>query len=268
MLEDAIAGTDLYYAALYFPKNIRPILSALEIIRREVTSIPFEISDPSVSNLKLSWWWDEVARLKAKASRHPATALLAEHDPSPGAVSKKLHDLIENAQTLVHQAPAIGVDALLENIRIINEPVFHHLLKTCDKEVGDNSELVLRFAYTSELVNHLLSPRFKSHASLTKPRSTSAVLDSASQLNIPTNAESQSNDLRKNLMISVLEELASTLSACPNTLHRKQRFFSTLARINQSVLKRTIANKAPRSNRVELLPITKLWISWRTNFLF
>ncbi len=52
LLKEATEGTDLYYATLYFPKNVREVLCAIEIARREITSIPQKINDAGPSSEK------------------------------------------------------------------------------------------------------------------------------------------------------------------------------------------------------------------------
>ena len=238
MLDDAIAGTDLYYASLYYPTHIRESLCALEVTRRAITGIHQKKIDPSVANIKLSWWWDEVDRYRSNKARHPALRQLKKHDASPEAIGVELHALVEKVRTKIGQQPSIKQHVRLEDIQSINEPIFRHIAQLSADKQGDH-DLVLKIAYLNEMANQLLS-------SLSEPQSMVPPI---------------------NILTSVLLDLSSTLSICSRTLRRRQTFFFTLALINNRVLEITTKNIIRNRNRAELLPITKLWISWRTRFL-
>ena len=238
MLDDAIAGTDLYYASLYYPTHIRESLCALEVARRAITGIHQKKIDHSVANIKLSWWWDEVDRYRSNKPRHPALRQLKKHGTSPEAIGVELHALVEKVQTQIGQQPSIKQHMRLEDIQSINEPIFRYIAQLSADKQGDH-DLVLKIAYLNEMANQLLS-------SLSEPQSMAP----------PTNT-----------LTSVLLDLSSTLSICSRTLRRRQTFFFTLALINSRVLEITTKNFIRSRNRAELLPITKLWISWRTSFL-
>ena len=238
MLDDAIAGTDLYYASLYYPTHIRESLCALEVTRRAITGIHQKKIDPSVANIKLSWWWDEVDRYRSNKPRHPALRQLKKHDASPEAIGVELHALVEKVRAKIGQQPSIKQHVRLEDIQSINEPIFRHIAQLSADKQGDH-DLVLKIAYLNEMANQLLS-------SLSEPQSMVPPI---------------------NILTSVLLDLSSTLSICSRTLRRRQTFFFTLALINNRVLEITTKNIIRNRNRAELLPITKLWISWRTRFL-
>lgn len=237
MLDDAIVGTDLYYASLYYPTHIREALCALELARRAITGINQQKIDHSVANIKLSWWWDEVDRYRSNRPRHPALRQLRKYRALPEAVGVDLHALVEKVQTQIGQQPSIEQHVRLEDIQSMNEPIFRHIAQLSADKEGDH-DLVLKIACLNEMANQLLS-------FLSQPQSIS---------------------LLTNAVTSVLLDLSSTLSICSKTLRRKQTFFFTLALINRRVLKITTKNITHSQNRVELMPITKLWISWRTKF--
>ena len=237
MLDDAIAGTDLYYASLYYPTHIRESLCALEVARRAITAIQQKKIDHSVANIKLSWWWDEVDRYRSNKPRHPALRQLRKYDALPEVIGVELHALVEKVQTQIGQQPSTNQHVRLEDIQSINEPIFRYIAQLSAGEEGDH-DLVLKIAYLNEMANQLLS-------SLSEPQSMAP----------PTNT-----------LTSVRLDLSSTLSICSRTLRRGQTFFFTLALINSRVLEITTKNFIRNRNRLELLPITKLWISWRTRF--
>jgi hypothetical protein len=237
LLDDAIVGTDLYYASLYYPTHIRESLCALEVARRAITGINQQKIDRSVANIKLSWWWDEVDRYRSNRPRHPALRQLRKYGVSPETVGVDLHALVEKVQTQISQQPSIEQHVRLKDIQSMNEPIFRHIAQlSADKE--SDHDLVLKIACLNEMANQLLS-------FLSQPQSIS---------------------LLTNAVTSVLLDLSSTLSICTRTLRRQQTFFFTLALINRRVLEITTKNITHSRSRLELLPITKLWISWRTKF--
>jgi hypothetical protein len=237
LLDDTIAGTDLYYASLYYPRHIRESLCALEVTRRAIASILQRKIDPGVANIKLSWWWDEVERYRSNKPRHPALRQLKEYGPSSETIGVGLHTLVENVQTQISQQATINRQTRLEDIQFINESIFRYMAELSADRQG-SYDLVLKIAYLNEMANQLLS-------SLSEPQSTR---------------------LLANAVTSALLDLSSTLSICSRALRRRQTFFFTLALINRRVLEITNENLVHNRNRTELLPITKLWISWRTSF--
>ena len=258
LLKEASEGTDLYYATLYFPKSVREVLCAIEVTRRAITNIPQKINDDEVARLKLSWWWDEVARFKAGKSRHPLLELIKAERANPRELGEKLHHLIENVMGQMHTSSFTKKTNSLERIKSLNEAVFEHIIKACGQETDDDCVLVLELACLNELANQILS---------------SAPHIEPAQSGMPSNAvTSDGAQSSKEVCVVhpsdrigiICQNLSSALSKCPRNLQRRQRFFSTLAHINELVLKLTLKRKPYEAKRIELLPVKKLWVSWRT----
>lgn len=260
LLKEAIEGTDLYYATLYFPKNVREVLCAIEIARREITSIPQKINDDGVAHLKLSWWWDEVARFELGKPRHPLLEIIKDHRVNPLELSEKLHSLIENIMREMRTSSLTKKDDMLHKIQSLNEPIFDHLIKICGHETDDDYGLMLELACLNELANQILSLKLKTKTTLL------GVSRNAELSNDGLSSTGTCADFSSALISAACQDLSATLSRCPKGLQRRQRFFSTLARINELVLKLTLKTKPYEQKRIELLPVKKLWVSWRINF--
>jgi phytoene synthase len=73
-------GSNLYYSALFHPRQQRRQIFALFAFQQALIDTVIECQDPGVARIKLHWWSEEIERLFANEARHP--------------VSKELHFLL------------------------------------------------------------------------------------------------------------------------------------------------------------------------------
>jgi phytoene synthase len=79
--EEAVhkADYDRFAAALFAPKNVRPHLLALYAFHYEIAKTAETVSQPLAGQIRLQWWRDAIAELRAGKTRdHPVVQALAE----------------------------------------------------------------------------------------------------------------------------------------------------------------------------------------------
>ena len=67
------SGSNFYYSFLFLPREQRDAMYAVYAFCREVDDVVDEVSDPSVAQMKLAWWRNEIALTYEGAPHHPAT---------------------------------------------------------------------------------------------------------------------------------------------------------------------------------------------------
>ena len=70
-------GTAAYYSILFCPEDRRPALTALYALERELQQITGH-GEPSIAQIRLGWWGEELDRLIADEPRHPITRTLRQ----------------------------------------------------------------------------------------------------------------------------------------------------------------------------------------------
>ena len=259
-------GSDFYYASLYLPPTVRHEVSVLEACRREVARIPKTCSDRGVAHVKLAWWRDEFERLNQSAPRHEITrhlALIAAANP----------DLIDIYGALVERVDASlaepnlkSRETVIDAIRDLYGPIFRQIVLrsgTYDLEITDR---LVDLACRTELAYELTDlrqhrrggPLFLSQEALARHGLT---VDGVRQA-------TSSAELRA-LLADEIDAAAQALSAAydelPRSLCRQQRLLCTLVNIMRRVLRLTREDDCRvLEHRIELTPVHKLWIAWRT----
>ena len=66
-------GSSLYYALLHVPAAVQQQLLAVLRLCTVLSNTLNEVTEPSVAEKKIHWWHEEITRLHAGESRHPAT---------------------------------------------------------------------------------------------------------------------------------------------------------------------------------------------------
>jgi hypothetical protein len=89
------AGSPRYFALLYTPATLRPLLGALLALADEISAGGARGLDHSVAHVRLDWWRAEAERFARGEPQHPwLAALLAQHPASRGL---DLQPLVEAA---------------------------------------------------------------------------------------------------------------------------------------------------------------------------
>jgi 15-cis-phytoene synthase len=72
-----LPGSELYYAVLFLPAEIRHEVTLLETFRRHIVTLPYHCSNHDIARAKLAWWHGELHTLQQATSRHAIARALA-----------------------------------------------------------------------------------------------------------------------------------------------------------------------------------------------
>lgn len=259
-------GSDFYYATLYLDPIIRHQCNVLESCRREIGQIPQTCSDRDVAYAKLAWWQDELQRIVHARPRHALSRNLALLTPSSPDVVEIYLKLVENVRASLHEPGLDSAPAVMGKIREMYGDIFRQIIIRSGTYDLATVQRLVELACTIELGYELRDFRkhrqggllFISEASLSRHGLTADKLRQATS----------STDIR-NLLDSELQNTVDALYAAtinlPRTLRCQQRLFCTLSYILQRTLRLTLdAGCSVLEQGIELTPVHKLWIAWRT----
>ena len=261
-------GSDFYYATLYVSDGIRASLSVLEAFRAEISRIPVNSSDPGVARVKLGWWRDEIGGLGKTPPQHPisqALAVLMQHKPSLKRTLEQTIDAVDasfidhraltSAERLA-QVDAVHGDLWVEYARVCGADDE----RTCAavRALGSRIEIGYDLRDLRKLIDAGIVPISLEHL-------REHGLD-ADHLTAPSTRSALHRVIKQEIEIA-RDQIANAISAIPGGDRRAQRVAVTLARIVAANLTEVARDGyAVMERRIELTPVRKLWVAWRTRF--
>lgn len=254
---------DHYYAALFTAQDLRPQVTALFTLLRDIRDIPRSSQEQQVIQTKLQWWQDELDRLHQGTPRHPATKILHQHCQNLiGSQSKALFDTL--------------LDGVAMDIQYDAYPSKTELLILLRKLGGSSGELLGHFSGQSEEREAWHRPAILLEQ-LERNQDFLAHL-AAGRLYLPLDQLERAGvtpqDLAQHpLENSVAEKVQSLISTTHEELLRDpQSLTGDLKGASASLTillrlrlkqQQKQAQKPPLAS-TPLHPIQRLWISWRT----
>ena len=259
-------GSDFYYASLYLPPAIRHEVNVLEACRREVARIPQTVSDRGVAHVKLAWWRDEFERLKHSSPRHQITRGLAALAATNPDLIDIFGNLVERVEASLSAPKLASRESVMDAIRDLYGDIFRQFVLRSGTYDLDTVTRLVDLACCIERAYELMNLRqhrrggvmFLSQEVLARHRlSVDGVRQAASSAEI--------RDLLLDELDNASQALHTAWAGLPRALRREQRLLCTLARILQRVLQLTLDDDCPvLEQRIELTPVHKLWLAWRT----
>lgn len=270
-LSDAEAGgiapdSDFHYASFYLPAAARRPTRALQAWREVITTIPAACSDRGIAQLKLAWWRDELDRLATGGARHPlATALVPVVAARPALLPALARYVDAIATTLLDRVPATRGEAL-SVVETLHGELFSHLLAVAG---GNPTSSLIELACLVEAAYELRNLRQHRRAGL-------LLLADADLARHGLSAEDVRQARDSHALVPCLAEvyawllaaLDTALAELPRTARRSQHLLCTQARLVRAALALSLADGClVLERRIELLPMHKLWLAWRTRYL-
>ena len=259
-------GSDLYYASLYLGKEIRNQTCLIELLRREIGHIPETCTEPDVARAKLAWWMEEFRRTKECLSRHPLTKAIGLTEQPRINLMDVLLDLTARIFEDTVPKTFCDQDAVTDHLRYLNGDLINFMAQFFEIHSSGDLNLILNLASSIDRSNALLGLREHRNSStlyLCEPDMRACGLTAQS-----IRSAQSSSDLEtflKSQVVIVKNDLIFTLSQLSRNLKKRSRFFTTQAEINLQVLDLTLkTNCHVLENRLELLPIRKLWLAWKS----
>lgn len=260
------APADFYYATLYLAPPARAAARALEAMRRAITAIPAHCSDRGVAHLKLAWWHRELDRLADGAPRHPLTRALLPQTTVATPPLDIFRDLLAAVIAELQDPPFTTRAAVLAHIAAMHGP-FWQCVSGLGGAVGELPAALGRLIALTELAYQLRGLR--------QHRRSGALWLAGERLHAHGLDVAQVRSAQSSPAIAALlgdelawveVEIGRQLAALPRALRRRHAVPVTLGRCAMHALALTRADGCQvLERRIELLPMHKLWLAWRTH---
>jgi 15-cis-phytoene synthase len=260
------APDDFYYASFYLPPLAQDMARTLEATRRAITDIPGSCSDRGVAHLKLAWWQTELQQLAQATPRHPSTRALQPLLKRDPAVLVIFEQLVVNTVAALNAAPLNNRSALLAHVQTQHGPVLDYYVSLGRPVNATARASLIDMGCVLELAYGLRGLRQHRRGA---PLLLADEELRAAGLSVDAVRYAQTSSELRAVVAPHLDwvhaELVTRCAALPRALRRKQRLFTTLARCAAEALVLTKAdNCSVLERRIEVLPLRKLWLAWRT----
>ncbi|MEX2479271.1 MAG: squalene/phytoene synthase family protein [Gammaproteobacteria bacterium] len=261
-------GADFYYASLYYPPRQRDELRALEALRRTLTTIPSDCSDRGVAHLKLAWWREELERAGLDQARHPLSRALVPvlaAEPALSATLRNLIDVVVDSLVGKTLRTEAEVDAALTSM---HAGVTAAYIKRGGGGSSDDDRAIMALALDIERAAVIYGLReHRRDGTLLVAETTLAALGLNADAVRHAHASSPIQTFLTAQCATLRDGLDAHLATLAAPLRRRQRLFATLARIAVRNLSLTLEDGCRiLERRVEVTPVVKLWLAWRTRW--
>ena len=259
-------GSTLHYALLFTPAKQRQAHIALWAFCAEIDRISEDAVERSVAREKFDWWRGEIRNTFAGSPRHPVSKALHPGLEEFGIPERRLQDLVDGV------AMGLDIDAYVS---------FTQLAAHCER-TGSNAALVMakiggfedegteRFACDLGIALRLTKILRDLCTDVSNRRFYIPAADMAG-LHISPHAfleNEVSEKLRDLLALEVRraqDYYQNALDQLPESDRYRQLAGVTLLALNCALLEEMDKDGCRLlEHRVELTPLRKLWIAWRT----
>lgn len=258
-------GSTAYYRRLFAHGSRQAAITALYAFSREVGSIADDVSEADAAHMKAAWWQAEVERLYAGAPRHPVTRALLPAVEAHGLDRVWFDELIGIADLDIEHPGHADADALLDRVRRV-AAVQRLESEICGYEDASTTEFAELLGMALELSRILRDVR----ADAEQGRVHIPVDELEHHGARPADLlRAETGDSMRALLSQqaarACEYLDRAEEALPAIDHRVQTS-GLVALTIQRALVAEIERDGYRvlEHRVDLTPIRKFWLAWRT----
>lgn len=261
-------GSDFYYASLYVPTLARSQLALINSFKTELCAIPLKVSDVGVARIKLEWWHNEVTHLNAGEPRHElskayhaAYGVDLEFGDAISALLAGLDEELGGRRLQDRAAQRAWFDKTFGDLYAFQAAILGErdaddiaLCRALGREIEiSNSLLHLRPLLTKRL--RRLPDQNLREAACTWDDLESGV-GSVAIVNF-LNGETQ----------HAVDQITAHGATTTRSFRRRLGFFYTMALLSaQALVEMRNDGYQYWQYRVELTPLRKLWVAWRTRF--
>lgn len=257
-------GSMRYFSLLYAPEDRREQVCALYVIDAEIRESA-QSANHDVAHTRLQWWRGEIDRLINGNPQHPATRLLHEAHAVESASYSKLHELLAAADMDLARMTYSNLRELRAYCSrsggAIQELIAAQLLapSPLDEANRATANRIGIGVRQSEILRDLRQDARDGRIYLPQDRLTahSVTLDDLRGREVAPRLKAALREFRD----AVQEDLQSALAAVSAPL----RPLAVLGALHRRLLKRIAAHDFEvATSRIDLGPIEKPWIAWRT----
>ena len=256
-------GSMRYFSLLYAPENRREQLLALYVIDAEMRESAQTVNH-DVAHTRLQWWRAEIERLVNGSPQHPAMRVLNDSDVERSSFAK-LHEAAAAADMDLARMTYSNIGELRayssRSGGAIQELMAAQLVapSPLDAAARATANRLGSGVRQSEMLRDLRLDAYDGRVYLPQDRLTAhnVTLEDLRGREIPPHAKAALREFKG----TVQEELKAALASVSAPL----RPLAVLAALHRRLLDRIAArNYDVAGSRIELGPIEKPWIAWRT----
>jgi 15-cis-phytoene synthase len=263
----AASGSSFYYSFLFLPKPRREAITALYAFCREVDDVADECSDPNIARTKLAWWRAEIANLFAGKPQHPVTQALAPAVRDYGLNEEHFQEIIEGMEMDLDQNRYADFKQLqlycyrvASVVGLLSASIFGY---TDRKTLKYAHDLGMAFQLTN-IVRDVGEDARRDRIYLP--------LDELAQFGVSEIdiIHGHENDNVRRLLEFQVERAQQfykrAFDELPSADRRAQRPGLMMAAIYRTLLDEIRAGGCEKvlNHRINLTPLRKLWLAWRT----
>lgn len=256
-------GSMRYFSLLYAPENRREQLLALYVIDAEMRESAQTVNH-DVAHTRLQWWRAEIERLVNGSPQHPAMRVLNDSDVERSSFAK-LHEAAAAADMDLARMTYSNIGELRayssRSGGAIQELMAAQLVapSPLDEAARATANRLGIGVRQSEMLRDLRLDAYDGRVYLPQDRlaAHNVTLEDLRGREIPPHAKAALREFKD----TVQEELKAALASVSAPL----RPLAVLAALHRRLLDRIAArNYDVAGSRIELGPIEKPWIAWRT----
>ena len=256
-------GSMRYFSLLYAPEDRRDQLCALYVIDAEIRESA-QSANHDVAHTRLQWWRAEIDRLANGSPQHPAARILND-SPIERASFAKLHEMIAAAdmdlarmtysnmrELRAYSSRSGGAIQELMAAQLVAPAPLDETVRAIANRIGVGVR-------QSEMLRDLRQDAYAGRVYLPQERLTrhNVSLEDLRAREVAPNVKAALREFKD----AVQEELQSAIRSATAQL----RPLGVLAALHRKLLDRIAARDYDvATSRVELGPIEKPWVAWRT----
>jgi 15-cis-phytoene synthase len=256
-------GSMRYFSLLYAPESRRDQLLALYVIDAEIRESA-QSANHDVAHTRLQWWRAEIERLVNGSPQHPATRLLNDSTVERASFAK-LHEVMVAAdmdlarmtysnmrEVRAYSSRSGGaIQELMAALLLAPSP-----LEEAARTIANRIGIGVR---QSEMLRDLRQDAYEGRVYLPQDRlaTRNVTLEDLRNREVAPHVKAALREFKD----AVQEELKSALASTSAPL----RPLAVLAALHRRLLDRIAARDFDvATSRIELGPIEKPWVAWRT----
>ncbi len=160
-------GSELYYALLFLPSEIRHEVTLLETFRRLIVTLPYHCSNRDIARAKLAWWHGELHTLQSADSRHAMTRALVPLVARDPPLVTALFALVDGVAELLDATRFATAEARRECYTRVHGPLWVAHVRCCGVTNAPESVALRDLGVALELAYGLRDLRALVRAGLT-----------------------------------------------------------------------------------------------------
>jgi phytoene synthase len=264
-----IPGSDLHYAMLYVPVELRERLILISAVKAEIEAIPLMVSDRGVARVKLEWWRLEADRLEQGKPSHQLTQSCRDHAWANFEFCCAIRSLVAG---LDDELSGQTRDKRTEQSMWYEQtyaPIYKFKANLQHSIEGDQLRNATDLGLCIEIVYSLLNLRSLALGGIRRISNESLVAARCSWDEIQSSKKSTGVvRLLESESKTVIDKIIALHASADRAAQRRHLALYTLSKIVlQAVLEMKNDGFRIWDHRIELTPIRKLWLAWRTRFI-